>query len=83
MTMSGEGDCFCPGCLKELIEQKKKTRKLSFMSREDMQEHIDYYINEQGYWVFTSHYHIKRGFCCESGCLHCPYGFKRNAGRNK
>ncbi|MBF0277205.1 MAG: hypothetical protein HQM13_05430 [SAR324 cluster bacterium] len=19
--------------------------------------------------------HLKRGFCCESGCLHCPWDF--------
>lgn len=24
--------------------------------------------------VFTAAYHLKRGFCCGSGCRHCPYG---------
>ena len=24
--------------------------------------------------VFTAAYHLKRGFCCTSGCRHCPYG---------
>jgi hypothetical protein len=24
--------------------------------------------------VFTAAYHLKRGYCCESGCRHCPYG---------
>jgi hypothetical protein len=24
--------------------------------------------------VFTAAYHRKRGFCCGSGCRHCPYG---------
>ena len=28
---------------------------------------------ENGYLVFTSAYHLKRGFCCGSGCRHCPY----------
>ena len=23
--------------------------------------------------VFTARYHLKRGYCCESGCRHCPY----------
>jgi hypothetical protein len=23
--------------------------------------------------VFTAAYHLKRGYCCESGCRHCPY----------
>jgi len=37
----------------------------------------DFYINEQGYTVFTRTYHLKRGYCCRSGCLHCPYGCKK------
>ncbi len=32
----------------------------------------DYYI-ENGYYVFTEHYLKKRGYCCDSGCRHCPY----------
>ena len=23
--------------------------------------------------VFTARYHLKRGYCCESNCRHCPY----------
>ena len=30
---------------------------------------------ELGYSVFTASHHLDRGFCCESGCRHCPYGF--------
>jgi hypothetical protein len=33
----------------------------------------DYYF-EGPYMVFTAAYHLKRGFCCQSGCRHCPYG---------
>jgi hypothetical protein len=36
----------------------------------------DYYI-ENGCWVFTEKFLLKRGFCCRSGCRHCPYGFVR------
>jgi hypothetical protein len=25
------------------------------------------------YLVFTAAYHLKRGYCCNSGCRHCPY----------
>ena len=32
----------------------------------------DYYI-EGGLMVFTALYHLKRGYCCNSGCRHCPY----------
>ena len=45
--------------------------------RPKLVEGVDYYINKEGMFVFTEAYHIKRGYCCESGCLHCPYGFKK------
>jgi|GEM_PF-1683640 len=28
---------------------------------------------EGGLLVFTAAYHLKRGYCCASGCRHCPY----------
>ena len=36
-----------------------------------------YYLSEEGYKVFTEQYHLKRGYCCESGCRHCPYGYDK------
>jgi hypothetical protein len=41
-------------------------------------EGVDFYI-EKGFLVFTETYHLKRGYCCESGCRHCPYNFKKKA----
>ena len=38
----------------------------------ELQEGVDYYI-ENGLFVFTSEFLRKRGYCCESGCRHCPY----------
>ena len=35
----------------------------------------DYYFSPEGYKVFTEKFHLKRGYCCRSGCRHCPYGF--------
>jgi hypothetical protein len=32
----------------------------------------DYYF-EGSLMVFTAAYHLKRGYCCGSGCRHCPY----------
>jgi hypothetical protein len=32
----------------------------------------DFYY-EGPYLVFTAAYHTKRGYCCNSGCRHCPY----------
>jgi hypothetical protein len=37
----------------------------------------DFYYSEEGYRVFTEKYHLKRGRCCENGCKHCPYGYKK------
>jgi hypothetical protein len=41
----------------------------------DFKEGTHYYI-EDGKWVFTEYYHILRGYCCQSGCRHCAYGYK-------
>jgi hypothetical protein len=41
-------------------------------------EEEDYYFDGP-YLVFTEAYHLKRGFCCQSGCRHCPYGFAKNS----
>ncbi len=37
---------------------------------------VDYYINSQGDVVFTQKFHLDRGHCCQSGCMHCPYNYK-------
>lgn len=34
----------------------------------------DFYFTPEGYVVWTEQYHLKRGYCCQSGCRHCPYG---------
>lgn len=51
---------------------KQQVKKLP--SKAELKEGEDYYINEQGYWVFTAKYHLNRGYCCQSRCKHCPYG---------
>lgn len=38
----------------------------------------DYYYDGP-YMVFTAAYHRKRGYCCQSGCRHCPYGFQKQS----
>ena len=32
----------------------------------------DFYM-EGPYMVFTEAYHLRRGYCCNSDCRHCPY----------
>jgi hypothetical protein len=47
------------------------------MSTTPLVEGVDYYF-ENGLMVFTREYHLKRGYCCQSGCRHCPYGFSKD-----
>lgn len=37
----------------------------------------DYYMDGP-YLVFTREYHLRRGSCCQSGCRHCPWDFKKS-----
>jgi hypothetical protein len=39
-----------------------------------LDEAQDYYL-ENGRMVFTAAFLKRRGFCCQCGCRHCPYGF--------
>ncbi len=39
----------------------------------------DYYF-EKGLMVMTARYHLKRGYCCGSGCRHCPFDPRHHAG---
>jgi hypothetical protein len=41
----------------------------------DLVEGEDFY-REGPYIVFTETYLRRRGYCCESGCRHCPYGYR-------
>lgn len=35
-------------------------------------EGLDFYF-EDGLMVLTRRYLLNRGYCCESGCRHCPF----------
>jgi len=39
----------------------------------------DFYV-DAGLVVFTAAFHLNRGFCCGSGCRHCPYEPRHLAG---
>lgn len=41
-----------------------------------MTEGIQYYIDQDGKWVFTELYHKSRGHCCGNACRHCPYNYE-------
>ena len=42
-----------------------------------LEEGRDYYF-EGSLMVFTPAFLLRRGFCCESGCRHCPYGYSKH-----
>jgi len=55
---------------------------MSFFKKRIPLEEGDYYTTPEGYRCFTEQYHLKRGYCCESGCRHCPYGFDKKTGKH-
>jgi broad specificity phosphatase PhoE len=57
--------------LEEASHSPANTRAPSQPAR--LVEGEDYYY-EDGLMVFTALYHLRRGYCCRSGCRHCPYG---------
>lgn len=56
---------------------------MSGFSKKSQLDKEDYYLSEEGFIVFTEKYHLKRGYCCKSGCKHCPYGFDKKTGQVK
>lgn len=79
------GDCLCAACLKKSIQSdiREFVQEVKSGEKENIApqylgngmpfvEGIDYYL-ENNLWVFTEWYHLKRGYCCGSGCRHCPY----------
>ena len=79
-----QADCFCPQCLSEAIvglnpaELELPHAGKQKSSLPQLREGEDYYL-EGGAMVFTAFYHLKRGYCCDSGCRHCPYDQKPGA----
>jgi hypothetical protein len=59
------------------MSQEKPVSKVPSSSQKSDEE---YYYSPEGFIVFTEKYHLKRGYCCQSGCKHCPYGFDKNTG---
>lgn len=59
--------------VKATMDKRKKKVSISYSSTTKLVEGEDYYINQNGLWLFTSTYHLKRGYCCGNKCLHCPY----------
>lgn len=45
-------------------------------------EGTHYYL-EEGRVVFTEKYHLDRGYCCGTGCRHCPFDPRHQKGNEK
>lgn len=38
-------------------------------------DHEFFYRNAEGKVVMKEKYHLKRGYCCGTGCYHCPFEY--------
>jgi hypothetical protein len=90
MPLDFSRDCRCPACLKAIIKEKIAEYLKSITPENAAQSNarqyatggrlvadIDYYFNEDGNYVLTAWYLLKRGYCCKNGCTHCPYGYQK------
>lgn len=79
--------CLCRDCLKEILlpraraivadilagRRENDIRDLYPQPSRKLIEGLDFY-REGGLMVLTAWFHLKRGYCCGSGCRHCAYG---------
>ncbi|HTH37437.1 MAG TPA: DUF5522 domain-containing protein [Pyrinomonadaceae bacterium] len=59
------------------VEDKNQKKE----EKPEFKEGVDYYF-ENGLMVLTAEFLRKRGYCCGSGCRHCPYP-KKDADQSK
>ncbi|WP_218156437.1 cysteine-rich CWC family protein [Pseudoalteromonas denitrificans] len=83
-SKQSDNPCLCKNCLAKKINKQITSLYLiknlaqmieiakPYREKKDLVEHIDYSI-ENGLYVFSAWYHLKRGKCCSNGCRHCPY----------
>jgi len=58
--------CICRGCVTRFRATCANTSPQAVRPG-------DFYFDPGGLLVFTAAYHLRRGYCCGSGCRHCPY----------
>jgi len=56
--------CVCHGC----VAEERRAEKWIPRARAG-----EFYFADDGRFVFTARYHLRRGYCCGSGCRHCPF----------
>jgi len=78
-----EVDCLCQACLLAAIasEVNANSKPQTVLQRTQIaalgtpptpSEGQDFYM-EEGLLVMTRWYLLRRGYCCDNGCRHCPY----------
>jgi hypothetical protein len=71
-----EPRCLCPSCLETIAADPEVTwEELVVRSRATQFSPLrdgDFY-SEAGRIVLTAQFHLRRGYCCCSGCRHCPF----------
>jgi Family of unknown function (DUF5522)/Cysteine-rich CWC len=79
LVAGADQDCLCPECLSEAIAKLPSadadistSTAGAITSSPALVEGEDYYC-EGAVIVFTAHFLLRRGYCCQSGCRHCPY----------
>ena len=60
----------CDICGKEITSTKLQCNCVEYPQKS---VEADFYY-EGNRVVFTARFLKKRGYCCQSGCRHCPYG---------
>lgn len=80
LVAAADQDCLCPDCLAQAIAKLQATKEEptrpaaanNSATISPLIEGEDYYC-EGAAMVFTAQFLLRRGYCCESGCRHCPY----------
>ena len=54
------------------MDSNQESRETSARLERRFQEGVDFYY-ENGLMVLTAKFLKDRGYCCGSGCRHCPY----------
>ena len=80
LVAGADKDCLCPTCLDAAIANLSRSKdqaatpsaNIATNSAPILIEGKDYYC-EGAAIVFTASYLLRRGYCCESGCRHCPF----------
>jgi len=79
LVAGADQDCLCPSFLSEAIAKLPRagadvstSPDGTTTSPPTLRQGEDYYCEGPAI-VFTARYLLRRGYCCDSGCRHCPY----------